>query len=361
MNLMKLVTLWIIAFLLWSCNASQSYYFYDCEYTLIENNCTVEKVVHQRDLTSIGENYNIFNMTIYDSIAVLMARDPRGIFPVVNVKDAEEIGVFVQQGRAFNELTTNSNINEIIKENDNLKAVVFDLNKNKMFKWNISKSIDENTTIYDNIIEKPTIKNRIPFSEIFDLSNDLYLTTTNGVSIDGQINKFITPEYTVRSITSDSLLCKYNVFRDSIAVLPPNNDMSIRYFVVSNIMHPNKNKLAMVLSSFPQINILDIETGDLKGYRLDGLTFSPHKRTIFYASACCDEKYIYALFNNLDIAELNTHLPLHNSRIHIFDWDGNLVKDVELDGCFQVLRYWDGEFYALERASGKIYTYRLNI
>lgn len=341
-----------------SCN-SQPYY-YSCEYTDIANNCTLEKVVHQADLTSLGENYNIIDMAIYDSIAVLFAHDPRGIFPVVNLKRLEEVGVYVSRGRAINELSTNSHFNEILVENNCMKAVFYDLNKNKMFKWNISKSIDNKVTVFDTIIEYNSSKRLVPYADNFQLKDNLHLVTTNGLGFRGESHKYVVPEYAVNNILSDKLERKYKIFNDSLVIVSSDNDVS-KYFYASNSMRPDRNKLAMVLSRIPQINILDIATGKVDGYRIKGLTINTDSQKIFYASACCDNNYIYALFNNIDLNETpSVALPSHNSRIHVFDWEGNLVRDVELDGFFQVLRCWNGLFYAIERLSGKIYTYKLD-
>ncbi|MBR5824470.1 MAG: hypothetical protein IKY67_10050 [Paludibacteraceae bacterium] len=320
----------------------------------------LEKVVHQADLSSLGENYNIIDMTIYDSIAVLFTHDPRGIFPVINLKQLNEIGVYVSRGRAFNELSTNSHFNEILVESNCLKAVFYDLNKNKIFKWNISKSIENQATIFDTIIEYNSSKRLIPYADNFQLKDNIHLVTTNGLGFRGESYKYVAPEYTVNNIVSDKIERKYKIFKDSIVIVPLNNDVS-KYFYASNAMRPDKSKLAMVLSRFPQVNILDITSGLVKGSRIKGLILNPNNQTIFYSSVCCDNNYIYALYNNINLNEQSLiSSSSHNSRIHIFDWEGNLVRDVELDGFFQILRCWNGLFYAVERASGKIYTYKLD-
>lgn len=358
MFIIRFATVVVVLLTMLSCN-SQPYYYHSCEYTDIANNCTLEKVVHQADLTSLGENYNIIDMAIHDSIAVLFARDPRGIFPVVNLKTLKEIGVYVSRGRAFNELTTNSHFNEILKEDDCLKAVFYDLNKNKMFKWNITRSIDDKVTVFDTIIEYNS-KRLIPYADNFQLNKNLHLITTNGLGFRGESHKYVVPIYAVNDIISDKLERKYKIFKDSLVIVSSDNDVS-KYFYATNTMRPDRSKLAMVLSRFPQVNILDIESGAIKGFRIKDLTINPDNQTIFYASACCDSNYIYALFNDINLNEQDrTSVPSHNSRIHVFDWEGNLVRDVELDGFFQVLRCWNGLFYAIERLSGKIYTYKLD-
>ncbi|WP_455671712.1 BF3164 family lipoprotein [Phocaeicola sp.] len=107
-------------------------------------------------------------------------------------------------------------------------------------------------------------------------------------------------------------------------------------------IHPDHKKIAMGMTYVGQLNILDVETGDLKGYRLKEssdfkyLTNHPQEScTVYYPRISVDEKYIYALYNGRKIQELiDTGHQDESAIIHVYDWEGNPVVCLHTDKRF---------------------------
>ena len=168
---------------------------------------------------------------------------------------------------------------------------------------------------------------------------------------NGQRSYHITGIY----ILNDSLLLAYNLaedIEDKGQLLPPlyrifnyiNNTETVKYEIYNTFLYnreidhqsclysfdkikPDRTKLAMAMENLRQINILDIETGNVTAYR--------HKNTpdfdivkqlsnwngkTYYTQVCVDDDLIYAVIPD----EKNTVTD-------VFDWNGNFKKELILD------------------------------
>ena len=83
-----------------------------------------------------------------------------------------------------------------------------------------------------------------------------------------------------------------------------------------------------------QLNILDLETGHVSGYRLEGepdfsVFKSDEKIKSYFTRVQADDNYIYAVYWGKERWE-RFETP-HMNIIHVYDWDGNLVQKMT---CF---------------------------
>jgi len=93
------------------------------------------------------------------------------------------------------------------------------------------------------------------------------------------------------------------------------------------------HKIVCGMMFFSQINILDIRTGELKGYRLKntpGFDDMPEGPLVSYNHICADDKMIIGLYINQDFDIQLEHGNISDI-IHIYDWDGNFLHIVKLD------------------------------
>ncbi len=118
--------------------------------------------------------------------------------------------------------------------------------------------------------------------------------------ISGEV---VVPRYTLTSLPDLSDIRKYEVFTDSILSITSSGKWLMPDFVSMDYgMKPDGSKVVMAMSYSPQINVLDLASGSLACYRLKGLPRESTSRRIwYYASVCCDDNYIYALYNALDL------------------------------------------------------------
>jgi hypothetical protein len=91
---------------------------------------------------------------------------------------------------------------------------------------------------------------------------------------------------------------------------------------------PDKTKLAMGMRYLRQINIMDVGTGEVTGYRVKGapdfniLTERYRKFVSYYLWICVDDDFIYGALNSKD---------KHNTAVDVFDWNGNFRTKLILD------------------------------
>ena len=124
-------------------------------------------------------------------------------------------------------------------------------------------------------------------------------------------------------------------------------------------MKPDKSKVALGMSYYPQVNILDLESGALKCYRLNNSpSISILKRIWYYASMCCDERYIYGLYNAQDLSQSRNENMV--SVIHVYDWNGHIIRKFTLEQLFDQICLDNNIIYAFDRR-GKIIRYDINI
>ena len=83
-------------------------------------------------------------------------------------------------------------------------------------------------------------------------------------------NEATTPYYEKRTISTNELMQDYPIYKTKSV---QNNDVNERnpvnlFFYTWDVMNPNGSKIVQVMKYLPQINILDVSTGNLTGYRM---------------------------------------------------------------------------------------------
>lgn len=124
--------------------------------------------------------------------------------------------------------------------------------------------------------------------------------------------------------------------------------------------------LVMAMCMLPQINILDLETGDKKTvamskeYRNWKRIFSegPESRNIYYTSIAKSENGFMALYSGSTFEEWVKEKD--NPHIHIFDWTGNLLYDISVSERLKAIAFDDSkkQLYGVD-SNDEIYRYDL--
>jgi hypothetical protein len=164
-----------------------------------------------------------------------------------------------------------------------------------------------------------------PFVRVFILNDSLLLACNQGDDMYGE-GVLIPPLYRIFNYLTNEEVAKYeiyNSFRYNKRLMPPNCLYS------QDRMKPDKTKIGVVMNYLRQINIMDIETGKITGYRVKNTPDfdileenSAFEYVTYYLWICVDDDYIFALLNTND--EKSTV-------IDVFDWNGNFKKELRLD------------------------------
>ncbi|MCM1177414.1 MAG: TolB-like 6-bladed beta-propeller domain-containing protein [Bacteroides sp.] len=130
--------------------------------------------------------------------------------------------------------------------------------------------------------------------------------------------------------------------------------------------------IAMLMLSIPQINFLDLETGEIESHAVDKAyrrwkdlinlydIESVMNSAIYYSWAGSTEDYIIATYRNG-----MTHNDMKNgakgTHLHIFNWDGDFLYDISLKETISSPVYDPvrKHLYAIDYADEHIYRYNL--
>ena len=137
-----------------------------------------------------------------------------------------------------------------------------------------------------------------------------------------------------------------------------------------NTINPEDGRVAMLMRSLPQLNILDFRTSGIssaavaKAYRKwRDIVFvknfgSAANSIVYYRGAISTAEYIIGLYDGQPNSD-KTKTDLH---IHIFDWDCNFLYDLSVEEHLNWITYdkRTGYLYGLDKAAGEIYRYDLS-
>lgn len=355
---------WYISFFLsatcglFACSSNE-YYYLQKNFTLIDDNVQEEKLIGS--VVPGSDNYDAIKIFACDTLCLFYSwKNPNGFFSILNIKNGQELGTYCPKGNGPQETTGMDPIFEVYNERGALKAEIIDIHRDRIFAWNITESVKTKKTIYDTI--RPFNRlSRYPcsYNWCFRLDDSRYFTCTSPIPFE-DINRVVTPKYAIISSLNNQLTRDYPIYTDSIIIVPGNRKWILSNFVsMECCMKPDKSKVALGMSYYPQVNILDLESGALKCYRLNNSpSISILKRIWYYASMCCDERYIYGLYNAQDLSQSRNENMV--SVIHVYDWNGHIIRKFTLEQLFDQICLDNNIIYAFDRR-GKIIRYDINI
>lgn len=326
--------IFFICLILCACNQeyNESEYFNGTLQDIKSNHC-ISKLVSSKVLPLEGTYYGI--PAVYDSL--ILFHNPKlkiQAFNINNINTLKEVGTFCEKGNGPSESVAFSPIYYIFKEGDELKTHLFAPNERKLFQWNITKSIQRQHTYYDTIIpfsfrEK---KNYAYFQQIFRITTDTVIAKV-GVQAVGEADATL-PFYQKLNVQTEQPIQEYRSFKKTIANEESTIIPEVFYYTYSTIK-PDKTKLAEAMRNLPQINIIDLKTGDIRGFRMkNGEDFSIFKKKnkklkIHFSSLTADDNYIYAIYCGKNRPEKGEDFTINT--IYIFNWEGELKYRLTTD------------------------------
>jgi hypothetical protein len=293
-------------------------------------------------------------IAVHDSLLICWHPNRDNFFNIINLDTGKEIGSFCRKGRGPEEVISFGPIKQFFKKDDNLCTFLWDYNGGRLFLWNISRSVERGSTVYDTII--PYAKNMYFF--LFYQPEDM-LFVNRPASIpndDPNSEEVVLPFYEKRSISTKEVIQDYRIYKEKS--LREQDVVGLEsFFYTWDVIKPDGLKIAQVMKWLPQVNVLDTRTGDVVGYRVkDGPDFSllekdPFVRPadLYYFSVHADDNYIYATYWGKERWDdrIGNIIPSFNT-IHVFDWSGEQLYEFVTDRSFQ--RVW------LDRVRNRLYT-----
>lgn len=278
-----------------------------------------------------GANYGY--IAAHDSLMLFM--NPKlgsHFFNIFHLYNGDDFGEFVNKGIGKDEFISVAPVYQLFKENGDIKTLLFAPNEEKLLFWNITHSLSMDTTIIDKNISCPwrTVNNGICYDKIFYISDTLYMKVPSFPIGDDDATL---PYYKCYDLTTDSLIGAYHIYKQSVK----NGDGYIipeSFYASHDAIKPDGSKIVQAMVNLPQLNILNLKTGDVVGYRFDGfegysIFKTNSKIKSYFIRIHVDNNYIYTVYWGKDKWGIK-EIPYVNT-IYIFDWHGNLVKKLETD------------------------------
>lgn len=134
-----------------SCYKNDDSTYFNGEIRTIEDGIKNVKKVTLKVVPLDGANFGW--LSTYDSLMFFL--NPKltdRFYNIFNIDTGKEIGTFCNKGGGPEEVSTFAPIFQFFKEGGELKTLLFAPNEEKLFVWNITQSIRQNTTIMDRII-----------------------------------------------------------------------------------------------------------------------------------------------------------------------------------------------------------------
>lgn len=332
----------------------------------VDLNLKTPQKVSSKIITLEGSNHGL--IAVYDSLLVCWnPKLPNHFFNIFNLETGKEIGSFISKGQGPQEVISVNCIFQFSTRENDITTLLNDPYENKLLIWNISKSIRKGETILDTIM--PFTRKRKNWNRSY---NFLFLSSENTLLAYSQSdflneNEVTTPLYEKRDLYTDELLQEYPIYKkESIS----NAKISPNFFFYSwDAIKPDGTKIVQAMSKLPQINIIDIQTGHVTGYRLPkspDFSFVEKNTPLtneYYSSVQADNHFIYATYWGKKQwgTSIDDKIPDFHT-IHIFDWSGNLIRELQTDRVF--FRIWldpiQNRLYTQNHDTDEVYYIDLN-
>ncbi|MDR0743814.1 MAG: TolB-like 6-bladed beta-propeller domain-containing protein [Tannerella sp.] len=310
------------------------------------------------------------NPTVCDSFMIFWnTKLTKSFFQVFNLHTGAYIGDFVDRGGGPGEVYTLPYIFQVYEEGGSMKTLLNALHEQKLLVWNISRSVKHGEAIMDTVIPYERDPGNDFFNYMFRLSDDTLVARLDSemLTMDGDIAS--TPYYQKRTIYSNQpagdirIYNRPTVQKGDVAQIP-----IVFYYGSSDCVKPDRTKIAQAMSYLCQINIIDLATGRITGHRIkntpDFSVFYSGVRNIkqYYRRIQADDNYIYALYVG-EIIDFRSSENKDPYLVHVFDWNGNLVKKLDLGHPIREMAIdaKNNALYFLEAGDDILYRCDLNV
>lgn len=304
------------------------------EIKAVKDKGAVEKEVTFGEIELKGPNYGF--LSICDSLAIyLNYRAGTHSHQVFSLKSREGLGQFFRKGNGHGEFGPVGPVYNYYVEDNEMKALVSEANKEKVHVWNITKSLATGTTVTEREIMMPWREenNGACFGEMFVKDGKTIYARVQGNITDE--NETTLPYYQIRDLGSGEKTGEIHIFKKAVV-----NKQVAKYPVFCiegwNAMKPDGSKIVQAMTYVPQLNIIDTESKKAVAYRLDyGVCLSDLENSKelkdYFVGLCADDDYIYTEFwgkeplGRYDVPEIR--------QIYVFDWEGNFISKVTTNHC----------------------------
>jgi hypothetical protein len=316
---MKKIFYLFVSIIIFSCTTKNNKIF-NGEIFIIDNKPDIDTLYGEQ--IKFDGLYTGF-MAAYDSVIVFSSDQYINTLNCVslafNVKTGKQISSLIKIGGGPDEYTMVTTTTHQFYTGKDMGMWFYDYFIKKIC---ILVNIKDNT-VTENI-DVSWLKNdrKEPSSRFFILNDSLFLAFNMDEPAYTHENIALPPMWSLYNYKTKEKLKQYNVFNE-FKYLYSYSGLSSE-----DQLKPDNTKFVIPMMYLPQINIVDIQTGRIKGYVFkdnlpdytDITTKQQNERKTYYFRACVDNDFIYA-----------AKQEENDIVIDIFDWSGNYLRRLILD------------------------------
>jgi len=311
------------------------------------------------------------NMAIKDSLIIFSSdRLPDYNIYIFDMNSGNLLNRLCRRGKGYNEYISIKHKNQFTVNNENLCLWIYDnVYTRKISLLNISESMKQKETIYDTTYTYTVgSEYSMPLSPIFIPREDsLFIAKNHPQEMALHSIEYLLPAYHLYNGKTNKEIKEYQLFSGNI--LPSDENVNSftfggqDFFDMQSSISPDGKKIAMAMHLYPQINILDMETGELTGCKisktidlgsLSNTKMENLKR--YFLDVYADNNYIYALYSGTSV---NKDVFASN-QIFVFDWKGNILKNIVIDNITETITIADEKLY-IHDDEDRIFSYDLSL
>lgn len=283
------------------------------------------------------DSINSGMISLCDSLAFFYSpRMPDYQYYCFNIHTGKYIAHFFPKGRGPGEFLNITPIIQTYKENGDIKALFTAINEEKAGIFNISESIRQQKTICDTVFNFSwRDKSTKSFMSIFKYDENRILAFKQPNKKTSVENSYSVPQFLMINWQTGEIEKSYDLYNEPAIYNPGAGNINEIFYSSLNLINFDNTKIVMFMTLVPQINILNIKTGELKGIRIEGnpgfddLKGDVDKFKQYHNFSDIDDNYIYALRVDRSYSDHNSKVDY--AIVNVFDWNGNLIRKLYLD------------------------------
>jgi len=311
----------------YSCDSTYDSRYFNGDIVLYEDNLQLETLRGEQIFLN---GLHTGRMDVCDSLIFMQYFGYSDYFiSIFNHYTGKHLGNFLSKGNGPGEYVDLSWIYQFFYEDGNLKGLLYSYFKKKIIIWNITESLNAGITCADQIDISESEAKGIYGGYMFFANSEYLVARVRSHEPSESSNQ----TYHKIDLVTQEIKYTYSLYNKLI----DNNDNVFRtMYQHTPMVHNIKGtKLSSSMAILHQINILDIETGVQRGFRMK---YTPNFKNIadlrqtikfHYLAITADTQYIYALYVGEE-TDFKVDFP-KGQIIHIFDWNGNFVRKLHLD------------------------------
>lgn len=279
------------------------------------------------------------------------------VFPLDNSVVAPRVVCI--KGRREDEPMNIFPFKDVFYKDGEWKTYLFNLDRSRVLEWNLSRTLSEGKDVFENVsFLKPDYNGEImPFGYFHVGEEQILVIDDHLVEIEkGGVIQSVrrAPTLDRYDFKSGNLINSIKLFKDS--------DIEGELWQYNEVLTPNVcvnpagTKAFVAMAYLPDYFVIDIESGEAKGFRIKELpSFNESEKRWYFKSAVASEDQIYALYSGAVFKDPFTP-PEGNDILYVFDWSGSVVHKYLLSGQYQDM--WcdpsNGKTYLVNRGTGEL-------